>query len=85
MLLSFILQVYKFLYVTRLLDYGLTSLALHYCECIAYALLSSGSGSSVLISELIKVTQALADILRYPSSSNLALEIIALILYKQKS
>ncbi|CAI9571192.1 unnamed protein product, partial [Staurois parvus] len=31
-------QVYKFLYATRLLDYGLTSLALHYCECIAYAL-----------------------------------------------
>lgn len=54
-------QVYKFLYATRLLDYGLTSLALHYCECIAYALLSSGSGSSVLISELIK----LADRLKY--------------------
>ncbi|XP_018430599.1 PREDICTED: protein transport protein Sec16B [Nanorana parkeri] len=54
-------QVYKFLYATRLLDYGLTSLALHYCECIAYALLSSDSGSSVLISELIK----LAGRLRY--------------------
>ncbi|XP_072275842.1 protein transport protein Sec16B isoform X2 [Pyxicephalus adspersus] len=52
-------QVYKFLYATRLLDYGLTSLALHYCECIAYALLSSGSGYSVLISELIKLGERL--------------------------
>ncbi|XP_068095749.1 protein transport protein Sec16B isoform X2 [Hyperolius riggenbachi] len=52
-------QVYKFLYATRLLDYGLTSLALHYCECIASALLSSGSGSSVLISELIKLSERL--------------------------
>ncbi|KAM9324716.1 protein transport protein Sec16B [Gastrophryne carolinensis] len=52
-------QVYKFLYATRLLDYGLTSLALHYCECIASALLSSASGSSVLISELIKFAEHL--------------------------
>ncbi|XP_075038308.1 protein transport protein Sec16B isoform X2 [Mixophyes fleayi] len=57
-------QMYKFLYATRLLDYGLASLALHYCECIASAILLSSSwsfGSLVLISELIK----LAERLRY--------------------
>ncbi|OCT85082.1 protein transport protein Sec16B [Xenopus laevis] len=53
-------QVYKLLYAARLMDYGLTSLALHYCECIASAVLAH-SGSVVLISELIK----LSDRLRY--------------------
>uniref|UniRef100_A0A8C5Q7J5 SEC16 homolog B, endoplasmic reticulum export factor n=1 Tax=Leptobrachium leishanense TaxID=445787 RepID=A0A8C5Q7J5_9ANUR len=53
-------QVYKLIYATRLLDYGLTSIALHYCECIANAILTH-SGSMVLISELIK----LAERLRY--------------------
>lgn len=54
-------QIYKFVYATRLVDYGLTSIALHYCECIASAILLSNSGSLVLISELIK----LAERLRY--------------------
>ncbi|XP_056387960.1 protein transport protein Sec16B isoform X2 [Hyla sarda] len=54
-------QIYKFVYATRLMDYGLTSVALHYCECIASAILHSSSGSPVLISELIK----LADRLKY--------------------
>eukprot|EP00079_Xenopus_tropicalis_P015913 XP_004914083.1 PREDICTED: protein transport protein Sec16B isoform X1 [Xenopus tropicalis] len=53
-------QVYKLLYAARLMDYGLTSLALHYCECIASAVLAH-SGSVVLISQLIK----LAERLRY--------------------
>ncbi|XP_063795788.1 protein transport protein Sec16B isoform X2 [Pseudophryne corroboree] len=55
-------QMYKFVYATRLLDYGLTSVALHYCECIASAILHSdyGSfGSFVLISELIKLAERL--------------------------
>ncbi|XP_066453580.1 protein transport protein Sec16B isoform X2 [Eleutherodactylus coqui] len=52
-------QVYKLVYATRLVDYGLTSVALHYCECIASALLSSNSGSLVLISELIKLAERL--------------------------
>ncbi|XP_053325469.1 protein transport protein Sec16B isoform X2 [Spea bombifrons] len=51
-------QVYKLLYATRLLDYGLTSLALHYCECIAAAVLSH-SGSATLISQLIKLAERL--------------------------
>ncbi|KAG8436832.1 hypothetical protein GDO86_007786 [Hymenochirus boettgeri] len=53
-------QVYKLLYAARLMDYGLTSLALHYCECIASAVLTQ-PGSTVLVSELIK----LAERLRY--------------------
>ncbi|KAM8930605.1 protein transport protein Sec16B [Pelodytes ibericus] len=57
-------QEYKLIYATRLLDYGLTSLALHYCECIANAVLLH-SGSTVLISELIKI----ADRLRYSDPS----------------
>ncbi|MEE6495980.1 hypothetical protein FKM82_002190 [Ascaphus truei] len=51
-------QVYKLLYATRLLDYGLTSLALHYCECIASAVLTH-YGSMVLITELIKLAERL--------------------------
>ncbi|CAH2311283.1 Hypothetical predicted protein [Pelobates cultripes] len=51
-------QVYKLLYATRLLDYGMTSLALHYCECIANSVLTH-SGSAVLISELIKLAERL--------------------------
>ncbi|KAM3915058.1 protein transport protein Sec16B [Leptodactylus fuscus] len=54
-------QIYKLVYAARLVDYGLTSVALHYCECIASAILLSNSGSLVLISELIK----LAERLRY--------------------
>ncbi|KAM4722912.1 protein transport protein Sec16B [Rhinophrynus dorsalis] len=51
-------QVYKLLYAARLLDYGLASLALHYCECIASAVLTH-SGSMVLISQLIKLAERL--------------------------
>ncbi|XP_069593893.1 protein transport protein Sec16B isoform X1 [Ranitomeya imitator] len=52
-------QTYKFVYASRLVDYGLTSVALHYCECIAAAILLSNSGSLVLISELIKLSERL--------------------------
>ncbi|XP_073499458.1 protein transport protein Sec16B [Phyllobates terribilis] len=52
-------QIYKFVYAARLVDYGLTSVALHYCECIATAILLSNSGSLVLISELIKLSERL--------------------------
>ncbi|XP_075689203.1 protein transport protein Sec16B isoform X2 [Rhinoderma darwinii] len=52
-------QIYKFVYAARLVDYGLTSVALHYCECIASAILLSNSGSLVLISELIKLAERL--------------------------
>ncbi|XP_069837816.1 protein transport protein Sec16B isoform X2 [Dendropsophus ebraccatus] len=52
-------QIYKFVYAARLVDYGLTSVALHYCECIARAILLSGSGSLVLISQLIKLAERL--------------------------
>ncbi|KAG8555410.1 hypothetical protein GDO81_017699 [Engystomops pustulosus] len=52
-------QMYKFLYATRLVDYGLTSVALHYCECIASSILLSSTGSLVLISELIKLAERL--------------------------
>ncbi|XP_073427397.1 protein transport protein Sec16B isoform X2 [Dendrobates tinctorius] len=52
-------QTYKFVYAARLVDYGLTSVALHYCECIAAAILLSNSGSLVLISELIKLSERL--------------------------
>ncbi|XP_040264643.1 protein transport protein Sec16B-like isoform X2 [Bufo bufo] len=52
-------QVYKFVFAARLVDYGLTSVALHYCECIASAILLSNSGSLVLISELIKLSERL--------------------------
>ncbi|KAM4642733.1 protein transport protein Sec16B [Discoglossus pictus] len=51
-------QVYKLIYATSLLDYGLTSLALHYCECIAAAVLTH-SQSVVLITELIKLAERL--------------------------
>lgn len=53
-------QVYKFLYASRLADFGLTSQALHYCEAVGTALLSQGESSHpVLLLELIKLAEKL--------------------------
>lgn len=50
-------QAYKFLYASRLADFGLASQALHYCEAVGTALLSQGESSHpVLLVELIKVS-----------------------------
>ncbi|XP_069497251.1 protein transport protein Sec16B [Ambystoma mexicanum] len=51
-------QAYKFIYASRLADYGLTSQALHYCEGIGATLMAQTSGS-VLLTELIKLAERL--------------------------
>ncbi|XP_030061838.1 protein transport protein Sec16B isoform X2 [Microcaecilia unicolor] len=53
-------QVYKLLYASRLADYGLSSLALHYCEVIGSALQAQNSVNHfVLLTELIKLAERL--------------------------
>ncbi|XP_021121039.1 protein transport protein Sec16B isoform X2 [Heterocephalus glaber] len=53
-------QVYKLLYASRLVDCGLASQALHYCEAIGAAVLSQGESSHpVLLVELIKLAERL--------------------------
>nr|XP_033771094.1 protein transport protein Sec16B [Geotrypetes seraphini]XP_033771095.1 protein transport protein Sec16B [Geotrypetes seraphini]XP_033771096.1 protein transport protein Sec16B [Geotrypetes seraphini]XP_033771097.1 protein transport protein Sec16B [Geotrypetes seraphini] len=53
-------QVYKLLYASRLADYGLPSLALHYCEVIGSAFLDqNGTKHLVVLTELIKLAERL--------------------------
>ncbi|XP_075997616.1 protein transport protein Sec16B [Genypterus blacodes] len=54
-------QVYRFLYASRLLDWGLTSQAFRYCELVGEAILRQKEPSFVLTGEVIK----LADRLRH--------------------
>lgn len=49
------IQVYKFLYASRLLDCGLASQAFHYCEVVGQAILRQREPFFVLTGELIKV------------------------------
>ncbi|XP_061743753.1 protein transport protein Sec16B [Nerophis ophidion] len=52
-------QVFKFLYATRLLDFGLASPAFHYCELVGRSLLTQPGGFRVLTEELIKLAERL--------------------------
>uniref|UniRef100_A0A1A8JAL6 Protein transport protein sec16 n=1 Tax=Nothobranchius kuhntae TaxID=321403 RepID=A0A1A8JAL6_NOTKU len=53
------LQVYKFLYACRLLDFGLSSQAFHYCEVVGGALLKQREPDFVLTAEVIKLSDRL--------------------------
>lgn len=48
-------QVYKFLYASRLLDCGLASQAFHYCEVVGQAIVRRREPFFVLTGEVIKV------------------------------
>ncbi|XP_062411345.1 protein transport protein Sec16B [Sardina pilchardus] len=52
-------QVYKFLYACRLLDCGLASQAYHYCEVVGKTLLTMQEPPTVLLKEVIKLTDRL--------------------------
>ncbi|CAL8309479.1 unnamed protein product [Lota lota] len=52
-------QVYKLLYATRLLDWGLASQAFHYCELIGQSILKHHEPQLVLTGEVIKLTDRL--------------------------
>nr|XP_056700682.1 protein transport protein Sec16B [Euleptes europaea] len=53
-------QVYKLIYATRLVDYGLTAQALHYCEGAGMALLAqNGNTNPVLLEQVIKLAERL--------------------------
>nr|XP_060630399.1 protein transport protein Sec16B [Anolis sagrei ordinatus] len=53
-------QVYKFMYASQLVDYGLTALALHYCEAVGMALLAQNQNKyPVLIEQVIKLAERL--------------------------
>lgn len=52
-------QVYKFLYATRLLDCGLASQAFHYCEVVGQAVLRQREPFFVLTGEVVKVLTSL--------------------------
>uniref|UniRef100_A0A8C6LBA4 Protein transport protein sec16 n=1 Tax=Nothobranchius furzeri TaxID=105023 RepID=A0A8C6LBA4_NOTFU len=60
------LQVYKFLYACRLLDFGLSSQAFHYCEVVGGALLKQREPDFVLTAEVIKVGACTRGALREP-------------------
>ncbi|CAL8255523.1 unnamed protein product [Merluccius merluccius] len=52
-------QVYKLLYATRLLDWGLASQAFHYCELIGQSILRHHEPLLVLTGEVIKLADRL--------------------------
>ncbi|KAK9403878.1 protein transport protein Sec16B [Crotalus adamanteus] len=53
-------QVYKLIYASRLVDYGLTAQALHYCEGIGMALLAQNQNAyPVLLEQVIKLAERL--------------------------
>ncbi|XP_029139029.1 protein transport protein Sec16B-like [Protobothrops mucrosquamatus] len=53
-------QVYKLIYASRLVDYGLTAQALHYCEGIGMALLAQNQNAyPVLLQQVIKLAERL--------------------------
>ncbi|XP_056459502.1 protein transport protein Sec16B isoform X1 [Gadus chalcogrammus] len=52
-------QVYKLLYATRLLDWGLASQAYHYCELIGQSILRHNEPQLVLTGEVIKLADRL--------------------------
>ncbi|XP_069560050.1 protein transport protein Sec16B [Brachyistius frenatus] len=52
-------QVYKLLYASRLVDFGLSSQALHYCEVVGQTLLRQKEPFFVLTGEVIKLSQRL--------------------------
>ncbi|KAG8132878.1 hypothetical protein E2320_010701 [Naja naja] len=50
-------QVYKLIYASRLVDYGLAAQALHYCEGVGMALLAQNQNAyPVLLEQVIKVS-----------------------------
>ncbi|KAG7252651.1 hypothetical protein CRUP_001791, partial [Coryphaenoides rupestris] len=51
--------VYKLLYATRLLDWGLSSQAFHYCELIGQSILRHHEPLPVLTGEVIKLSDRL--------------------------
>ncbi|XP_013924031.1 PREDICTED: protein transport protein Sec16B, partial [Thamnophis sirtalis] len=53
-------QVYKLIYASRLVDYGLVAQALHYCEGIGMALLAQNQNAyPVLLDQVIKLADRL--------------------------
>ncbi|XP_070602778.1 protein transport protein Sec16B [Erythrolamprus reginae] len=53
-------QVYKLIYASRLVDYGLAAQALHYCEAIGMALLAQNQNAyPVLLEQVIKLADRL--------------------------
>ncbi|XP_053105696.1 protein transport protein Sec16B isoform X3 [Hemicordylus capensis] len=53
-------QVYKLIYASRLVDYGLTAQALHYCEGVGMALLAQNQNTYPILQEqVIKLSEQL--------------------------